>query len=108
VSFRLDTAGDQLVLSQVVDGHPGLGICCHKDHLFDADNFITFLDFVKSKGVPEGQDAVDVLKALVPDGAKIIDRIIEEHAAKVMLGAAQPMQREREEFPAFEEGDDEG
>jgi hypothetical protein len=104
--FLVSEKNRMLNLSHAPDGKPGPGVCCHVDHLFTGDNLRTFLTFIEENKEPGDPDPIDTLKELLPKHAKTIDRAVEEQAKAALTSKEGPLDRGRDEFPAFDEGDE--
>jgi len=108
MKFYLTMSRRQLVVSADKGGKPGKGIVCHPDHLFTGDNLRNFLEFLKDNRDEGDPEPIDILKELLPDEAKTIDRVVMEQASAAISGKAGPLDRGvgADEFPAFEDGDE--
>jgi hypothetical protein len=107
MKFAITESRKQLVLSVKDDkGKLGKGIVCHPDHLFTGDNLRNFLEFITEHKGDAPEEPIDILKELLPDQAKTIDRIVMEQAKAAVLGTPEPLTKGSESAEPFEDGDE--
>jgi hypothetical protein len=109
VSYQRNARGDQDVsLSVVIEGSNklGAGLACKYERLFTSETFLRFAEFVQHHRAATDPEPWQCLIDLFPQNTADIEKLAVEQAKSTLSQQPAPLDKMREGFSPFDEGDD--